>query len=259
MKEQIESHLVRGRAYVPGAFEFSPREACDLVLVHPISGQWLPLRAEAVYQATGPSPGIGLQIVEEGEQWMPLLLDFASEPSHDPEDGDGDDLGDREGADWSESLLSDRDAPAAPLSSPPSDRQATPAVSAAERVRGLNSTGRDRVARRGVLAERIALERAYGPAVWESLLSNPLLSTAEVARIAKNHTASQPILNLIVSNAAWLVKPEVRRALLSNPRLTESQVERTLRALPMPELKMAVRQLAYPVRVRNAAKRLLGL
>jgi hypothetical protein len=114
------------------------------------------------------------------------------------------------------------------------------------------------MARHGSLSERVALERAFGPAVWEALLSNPLLSTAEVSRIAKNHTVSQPILSTIVSNPGWLVKPEVRRALLSNPRLLESQVEKTLRALPHSELRLVLRQTAYPPRVRNVAKRLLG-
>lgn len=138
---------------------------------------------------------------------------------------------------------------------PPSSQAVLPAGA---RVRTLNAAGRDRMARHGSLSERVALERAFGPAVWEALLSNPLLSTAEVSRIAKNHTVSQPILSTIVSNPGWLVKPEVRRALLSNPRLLESQIERTLRALPHSELRLVLRQTAYPPRVRNVAKRLLG-
>lgn len=249
LDQEIARDLRKGRAFVTGEFGLTERELCELVLIHPTTGEWLPLKAEAVHLAFGPQAGVGLQILEPVEHLAELLSAFVADtepPSVEPLSIDltSPELG----------STADEDEAAGPA--PSSSQLGLPA---AARVRGLNAAGRDRVARHGSLAERVALERAFGPAVWEALLANPLLSTAEVSRIAKNHTASQPILNLIAQNPAWLVKPEVRRALLSNPRLPEPQVERTLRALPATELKLVLKQTAYPARVRNVAKRLLGL
>ena len=65
------------------------------------------------------------------------------------------------------------------------------------------------------------------------------------------------LLEIIVNNGAWIQIPEVRRALLNNPRLGTDQILRVLRMLPKHELKLATTQTAYPYAVRDAAKRLL--
>ncbi|MBP6628837.1 MAG: hypothetical protein KA297_05355 [Kofleriaceae bacterium] len=114
-----------------------------------------------------------------------------------------------------------------------------------------------RVARDGELHERIALERIYGKAVWEALLRNHRVTAPEVARIAKMGTLPRPLLEVIVSNGAWLGIPEVRRALLANPRLAADHIPRILRHLGKAELKLVPNQTAYPLAVRDAAKRLL--
>ncbi len=269
LHQQIDESLLKGRAYVLGDHELSLRQLCELILIHPLTGQWLPLRAEAVYIAPCEPKGVGVEIQMSAEQLQSILDDFVAAKSRSDAPSSSSstpisppNLGQVEVAadSTSEPLQLDQVALGEPsAASPPSDRQAVPAQSPAEKVRRLNAAGRARVAQRGTLAERVALERAYGPAVWDALLSNPMISTAEVARIAKNHTASQPILNQIASNSAWLVKPEVRRALLSNPRLPEHQIEKTLRALPHQELRLVLKQAAYSIRVRNAAKRMLGV
>lgn len=51
--------------------------------------------------------------------------------------------------------------------------------------------------------ERVALERAFGGAVWEALLQNPQLTATEVAHIAKNGTLPKPLVGAIVANAGW--------------------------------------------------------
>lgn len=137
----------------------------------------------------------------------------------------------------------------------PSSRRAR---SIYERLRGLNGAQRDKLARSGGLTERTALERLFGSVVWDALLVNPQVSGPEVARIAKNGGAPQPILAVIASNSAWISKPEVRRALLSNPRLAGGHLERVLRALPKTELKQVPKQTAYPAKVRAVAARLLA-
>jgi hypothetical protein len=126
-----------------------------------------------------------------------------------------------------------------------------------ERLRGLTLAQQIKVAHHGEVSERIVLERLYSKNVWEALLRNPRLTGPEVARIARMGSLPRPLLELVVNNGGWMQIPEVRRALLSNPRLGTDQIIRILRLLPKHELKLAAMQTAYPMAVRDAAKRML--
>ncbi|HEY4242741.1 MAG TPA: hypothetical protein VGM88_23155 [Kofleriaceae bacterium] len=136
------------------------------------------------------------------------------------------------------------------------DRDA-PARHVHERMRNLPLNQQIVKASTGELPERIALERLYGKNVWEPLLRNPRLTPPEVARIARMGQLPRPLVEVIAANAAWLQHPEVRRALLANPRLGAEQAQRVLRMLPRHELKLVPTQAAYPSPVRDAARRLL--
>jgi hypothetical protein len=126
-----------------------------------------------------------------------------------------------------------------------------------ERLRGLTLAAQIKMATSGELHERIVLERLYGKNVWETLLRNPRLSPPEVSKIARYGTLPRVLLEIIVGNNAWLQVPEVRRALLSNPRLATDQIMKVLRLMPKHELKLAAAQSVYPHQVRNVAKILL--
>src|SRR5204863_1886341 len=76
-----------------------------------------------------------------------------------------------------------------------------------ERLRKLNQTQQQKIARHGEMNDRIALERLYGRNVWDSLLHNPKLTIPEVARIARKGTVPRPLLELIVENNAWIQAP----------------------------------------------------
>ncbi len=115
-----------------------------------------------------------------------------------------------------------------------------------------------RVARSGHLAERIALERIYGKMIWETLLQNPNLTPPEVARIARMGTLAKPLIDSITARVGWLSSSLVRRALLSNPRLSGRSLTKVLHAVPKAELEVVPQQTAYPPKVREAAKRLIG-
>lgn len=128
-----------------------------------------------------------------------------------------------------------------------------------ERLRGLTLVQQVKMARTGEQHERIVLERLYGKTVWEPLLQNPRITPPEVARIARMGTLPRPMLELVCANGAWLQVPEVRRALLGNPRLGTDQIIRVLRMLPKHELKLATSQTAYPYAVRDHAKKLLKI
>lgn len=219
---EYESHLVKARSYVSGTYALKEGDPCRLVLVHPDSGETLALGATAVYLAPQESPGVGLEI-------EPLSAD-------------------------SEQALRTFVSPPRPSSEVPSAR--VPHL--AEQVRHLNARERDKMARSGTLTERTALERAYGSVVWEALLANPQLTTGEVVRLAKNGTITIPLLNVITANLAWLMKPEIRRALLTNPRLTAAHIEKVLRYVPAQEMKLMSKQTAYPAQVRAIAERKLS-
>jgi hypothetical protein len=126
-----------------------------------------------------------------------------------------------------------------------------------ERLRGLTLAQQIKLAHGGEVPERIVLERMYSKNVWEALLRNPRLTGPEVARIARMGALPRVLIEIIVGNGGWLQIPEVRRALLANPRLGVDQVLRVLRLLPKHELKLAALQTAYPHAVREAAKRML--
>jgi hypothetical protein len=131
------------------------------------------------------------------------------------------------------------------------------ALNVHERLRGLTLAQQIKVAHHGEVSERIVLERMYGKNVWEALLRNPRLTGPEVARIARMGSLPRPMMEIIVGNGGWLQIPEVRRALLTNPRLGVDHITKILRLLPKHELKMAASQTAYPFGVRDVAKRLL--
>lgn len=126
-----------------------------------------------------------------------------------------------------------------------------------ERLRGLSLAQQIKIAHHGEVSERIVLERIYSKNVWEALLRNQRLTGPEVARIARMGSLPRPLVEIILANAGWLQIPEVRRALLSNPRLGPDQIMRILRMLPKHELKLAAIQTAYPQAVRTAAKQIL--
>lgn len=215
LEEDLEENLRYGRAFVAGATGLAEREACELVLVHPETGDTLSLPGEAVWTAAdGPGQGTGLALHGVDREMVTRLEAFVRAQK-----------------------------PAAPRN-------------VHERVRGMTTAEQMRCAREGELAERVALERIYGKAVWEALLENPRVTAPEVARIARKGNAPAPLLEKIVANPAWLASAELRRALLSNGRLGAASIEKVLRALPRAELALAARQTSYPMPVRQAAKRL---
>ncbi len=117
---------------------------------------------------------------------------------------------------------------------------------------------REIVARQGMLSERVALERTFGSSVWEALLQNPQLSVPEVAHLARNGTLPVPLVATIVANGAWLASGEVRRALMSNPRVSGTHLDRVLKAMPRVELKQVAQASPFRNQVRAAAKKLIG-
>jgi hypothetical protein len=224
--------LSKGRAFVAGArcdgSSLSLRTPCELLLVAP-DGVTHSLLAEVVFDRPGPQDGVDLRLAPLDAAALGALRAFVESATASC-------------------------APAPPSSS---DAIAERVPLLHVRLRGLPLAEQQRIAASGTLPERVTLERMYGATVWGPLLNNALLTVPEVARIARRGLPP-PLLELIAGNAAWLAASEVQRALLSNPRSSAAIAARILAGLPRAELARVAQRTAYPLSVRQAAKRMLG-
>jgi hypothetical protein len=248
LRDLYERQLSKGFAFVPDGSGVREFEACELVLDH--EGRTLRLRAEAVFIKTeGLGRGIGLQLSSLDATAKADLLAFV-DGAVSPETRDrAEDPAAEESAELTDE--SDRS------SMHHGDERAAKTLS--ERIRGLSSVQQQRLAAKGTMAERIALERAFGSHVWEALLANSRLTIPEVAWIARKGTLPRPLVEDIAGHASWVAAPQVQRALLANPRSSAAVVTQVLRALSRSDLQLVPLQTAYPQTVRAAAKRMLGM
>ncbi len=237
---KLAKDLVAGGVFVPG-YDLPLNELCELVLRGLNDGE-VRVVAHVVWAGNG---GIGLQLHNCDAEMRQRIVDLTGDAAAPAEAGAvPDDAAD--------------EPPAAEESAEAGDGAADKrAPNMHERLRSLTLAQQVKVAISGELAERILLERLYGKNVWEPLLRNPRVTGPEVARIARMGALPRPLLEIILNNGGWLQIPEVRRALLTNPRLGTDQVMRILRLLPKHEIKIASTQTIYPLAVRDAAKRLM--
>lgn len=239
LERDYEENLRKGRAFVAGASALAERQYCTLRIEHPGGKPALELRAEAVWiNASGESPGTGLQLVDFDEQARAALREFVNGAEAAPPSSRVLAVGESGEYD-------------AALASSPAARTLH------DKVRELSSSERDALARSGSLPERVALERRFGSSVWEGLLHNPQLTAREVARMAKSGSLPSSLVNLIVNNKAWLADPAVCAALLSNPRVSGVHLDRVLRTLPQSELVRLSEQTSQRAQVRIGAKKLI--
>lgn len=234
LQRAVETDLCRGRALVPERREVVGRQRCRLTLVHPVGAESHSIEADAVWSNPA-GAGVGLEFVDWDETRRQALRRFADSATATVDDGPETDGDECEGSDT------------APRRSTLYDR-----------IRRLKHHEQQQLARAGGHAERIALERCFGGAVWEALLQNPQISAPEVANIAKKGSLPRPALMQVVANGSWTAIPEVQRALLGNPRLDPAGTTRILRLMPRSELTKVAQQARYPGRVRAEAKRLLS-
>jgi len=237
--------LMAGGVFIAGR-ELAMYEDCDLVVRR--AGVELRVAARAVWIKPGSGTGLQLTCSAEAKQQLSALV--RGEPT--PVDGGAATAPvDEPSADDADDTPPEDDDP------PATDEERKLALNVQERLRGLTMAQQIKIAKSGEAQERIVLERMYGKTVWEALLRNPRLTGPEVARIARMGSLPRPLIEVIVSNGAWLQIPEVRRSLLSNPRLAPDQIVRVVRLLPKHELKLAAIQTTYPMAVREVVRRLL--
>lgn len=246
MRKEYQGNLRAGGAFCPGVSGFAERTPCTLVLIHPVSQSVLELKAEVVFvKPDPPGMGVGLHLVEFGPAIQRQLTEFIEAAGVT--------------SPTTETVQEQGPAPDERLDSEADPSNPKLAVSALhDRLRAMSLAAQLKLAREGGMTERVALERLFGKSVWEALLQNQRITPPEVARIARMGTASSSMIDTISSNAAWLQSGEVRRALLSNPRLSEEGVMRVLRHMSKPELRLICNQTNYQPRVRTVARMLVG-
>lgn len=257
----LREQVLRRRAFVEGVRGVEPPSACVLCCV--IAGSLVKIQGEIVFaREADPGAGVGVQLAPLPVATIALIESFLlSAAAPEPE------MATRE------LLALNLPLPAMPEPPPAAQIETSEPVASDEpepaipnepeaqalhvRMRSLTSVEQRRVAQSGNLAERVMLERMYGPNVWEALLSSGRLSPPEVATIARKGTLPRPLLEAIASNAGWLASGEVQRALLANPRSSPMVIAKVLRMLPKHELARVPMQTAYPASVRQAAKEMI--
>jgi len=242
-KHELARDLVAGGVFVPGC-AVPLNEECELVVR--AAAEEVRVSALVVFVNAA---GAGLQLLCDAEQKQKIAA-LSSPPAAESASAELELAAEPEPA--------TEDQPATEEQEETEPEDASPAAkNIHERLRGLTLVQQIKLARDGDASERVVLERMYGKNVWEPLLRNPRLTGPEVARIARMGALPRPMIELIVNNGAWLQIPEVRRALLTNPRLGVDHVQRILRLMPKHELKLAPNQSAYSFAVRDAARRML--
>lgn len=232
-KHELARDLAAGGVFVPGC-TVALNVECELV----VRGTADELRAPALVVFASDA-GAGLQLIGCDAELKQRIAALAAPAEESRPAGDAAPTGEAAPVDDTE-VETDRRA-----------------LNLHERLRNLPLAQQLKLAHTGEVSERIVLERMYGKTVWEALLRNPRLTGPEVARIARMGALPRPLIELIVGNGGWLQIPEVRRALLSNPRLGTDQIIKVLRLMPKHELKLATMQTAYPMAVRDVARRLI--
>lgn len=231
-----------GGVFVPDA-DLELNDTCELV-VRGHAGE-MALPARVVY--IDPVRGTGLELLGFGPTIKERIVALATAPAPEPEPEplpEATDNDDQDDQDDEDGEATNDDTPQRPKN-------------LQDRLRGLTLAQQVRKANSSDPSTRIMLERMYGKNVWEALLRNSRLTAPEVARIARMGALPRIYIEHIVNNGAWLQVPEVRRALLTNPRLGTDQILRVLRLMPKHELKVAATTAAYTFAVRDAAKRMI--
>jgi hypothetical protein len=146
------------------------------------------------------------------------------------------------------------------LSAGPVTEEASPRrkeQNAWDRVRDLSRTEKLMLAPKADRSERAVLMQENDAQVLYSLLKNPRITTDEVARIARSSLLSTVTADLIAKTNQWLSSPDIRIALVHNPRTPTLLALRLLPTLPEPEIRQIAKATAVSQALRQAALKLV--
>lgn len=126
-------------------------------------------------------------------------------------------------------------------------------VSPAVRLRELDPVSRQRLAMKADRVERRILCHDPSPPVLLALLSNPRLEADDVLTIVKSTHATAGILDRVATDRRWMASPEIRTAVVRNPKTPTPLAVRLLDTLPITELRDLAKMGSIREDVRRAA------
>lgn len=130
-------------------------------------------------------------------------------------------------------------------------------VSDWDRLRAMTRTEKLLHAARAERLDRLILVQDADPQVLLALLKNPRLMLDEVVRVAKSATLTYQTAELILKTSQWASSPEVRAALVHNPKTPQTFALRVLPTLPEAEIRAIARGAATSMALKQAALRRL--
>ena len=199
LRALFDEQLSKGRAFVLDGEGVNEREPCELVIelgdrIHRLAAEVVHVRRE------DPGRGVGLQLARLDAAGQAELRQFVEGPAAaSPEEPApaAEEAADARGASRRarDEMPETGNAPAE-TEEEPSARRTRGDATREEPERTSSATEQRRAGeareRRERLQERVALERMYGPNVWETLLRNNRLTPPEAARIARKGTLPRP-------------------------------------------------------------------
>jgi hypothetical protein len=106
-------------------------------------------------------------------------------------------------------------------------------------------------------AERAVLLRDLNASVARLIIRNPRITDEEIVQIAKNFAAPSDVLEMIAKNRKWIQNPEVRLAVVKNPRTPTPLAVAQLNYLQVKDLAVLAKSQNIRESIKNEAFKLL--
>ena len=124
------------------------------------------------------------------------------------------------------------------------------------RIKAMNPNERMRLALKAGRTERAILVRDTSPRVLMGLLGNPRLDGEDVLRIVRSTHVNAAILKRVAGERRWIQNPEIRNAVVRNPKTPTPLALRLLETLRTPDLQVLAKSGQSKEALRRAAVRL---
>ncbi|MDO3377010.1 hypothetical protein [Geoalkalibacter halelectricus] len=105
---------------------------------------------------------------------------------------------------------------------------------------------------------RTILLRDANKLVSSAVLKNPRITDGEVLAVARNRSANDELIRLVLLNNEWVKSPEIRKALVVHPRTPLPKAMRFMSGLSEKELKQLAKSRNVSQAIVNNARRMLA-
>jgi hypothetical protein len=126
-----------------------------------------------------------------------------------------------------------------------------------DRVRNMSRNEKLMLASKADRAERAVLGQDNDAQVLFYLLKNPRITIEEVSRIARSPLLSSITADLIAKTTQWSSNPDIKAALVSNPRTPTPLAIKLLPTLPESEIRQIAKATAVSQALKQAALRII--